>query len=90
MSYPNERQQAPLRALEQALAPLSPKTVAACLPVVMLPVYSVLTLPSAEPGKDGARLKQRSPAEVDALVAALQCVQVRKQRRSSHAAPPSF
>lgn len=63
--------------MNQALASLSAKTVAACLPVVMLPLYSVLTLPAAGPGKDGARLKQRTPAEVDALVAALECVQVR-------------
>ena len=68
--------QAPLRTLAQALAPLSPRTVAACLPMVMLPVYSVLTSPDAAPGKDGARLKQRTPAEADALVVALECVQV--------------
>lgn len=68
--------QAPLRTLAQALAPLPPRTMAACLPMVMLPVYSMLTSPDAAPGKDGARLKQRAPAEADALVAALECVQV--------------
>lgn len=69
--------QAPLRTLAQALAPLSPRTVVACLPMVTLPVYSVLTSPDAAPGKDGERLQRRSPAEADALVAALECVQVR-------------
>lgn len=64
-----------LRALNDAMAALSPTTLAACLPMVMLPLHAVLTLPAAGPGKDGARLKQRTPAEADALVAALTCVQ---------------
>lgn len=48
--------------------------------MVMLPVYSVLTLPGAGPGKDGVHLRQRTPGQADALAAALRCVQTAAAR----------